>query len=316
MNDASFDSRAHWRTCMLAAAFLLAMDQGVKWLLTATLPLGEHVMVTSWFNLVHVLNPGAAFSFLANAGGWQRHALSGIGMVVSLVLSVLLWHGVRSRLETVAYVGLIGGACPVLGTSASRGARSARPARRGVIQWHRQYWRGVRPDVRLGTNACNLINDAHMDMPIAFLKRQAPICFAFLMGAGVWSSAWAQVTVDRAWARATVPNQTSTGAFMRVTAQKDVRLTGARSPVADIVEVHEMKMDNDVMRMRPVGNLQLKAGQSIELKSGGYHLMMMGLKQQLRTGQTVPLTLEFKAADGSVSKVDVKAIASFTPAAP
>ncbi len=55
-------------------------------------------------------NPGAAFSFLANAGGWQRHALSGIGIVVSLALAVLLWRGVRSRLETAAYVGLIGGA--------------------------------------------------------------------------------------------------------------------------------------------------------------------------------------------------------------
>jgi len=154
-----------------------------------------------------------------------------------------------------------------------------------------------------------------MDMTIAFLKSQAPICFALLMGVGLWTSAWAQVTIDRAWARATVPNQTATGAFMRVTAQKDVQLTGGRSPVAQVVEVHEMKMDNDVMRMRPAGNLRLKAGQSIELKSGGYHLMMMGLKQPLKAGDSVPLTLEFKAADGSVSKVDVKAIAGFTPPA-
>ena len=56
-----------------------------------------------------------------------------------------------------------------------------------------------------------------------------------VLGMGCWSSAQAQVTVERAWARATVPNQTTTGAFMRIAAQKDVRLTGARSPVADIV---------------------------------------------------------------------------------
>ena len=103
---------------------------------------------------------------------------------------------------------------------------------------------------------------------------------------------------------------------MRLTAQKDVRLTGVRSPLAGVVEVHEMKIDNGIMRMRPAGELPLKAGQSIELKSGGYHLMMMDLKQQLKAGEIVPLTLEFKVPDGSVSKVEVKAIAAFTQPAP
>ena len=67
-----------------------------------------------------------------------------------------------------------------------------------------------------------------------------------VLGLVCWSSAQAQVTVDRAWARTTVPNQTTTGAFMRITAQKDVRLTAVRSPVADMVEVHEMKMDKGI----------------------------------------------------------------------
>ncbi len=155
-----------------------------------------------------------------------------------------------------------------------------------------------------------------MPMSIEAFQRQAPICIALLLGLGLGSNVQAQVSVDRAWARATVQGQTATGAFMRVTAQKDVLLTGGRSPVADVVEVHEMKMDNDVMRMRPVGKLQLKAGQSIELRPGGLHLMMMGLKQPLKAGASVPLTLEFQAADGSVSTVDVKAIAGFTPPAP
>lgn len=149
-------------------------------------------------------------------------------------------------------------------------------------------------------------------MKIEILNRQAAIWGALVVGMGLWTGAQAQVTVDRAWVRATVPNQTASGAFMRVTAQKDVRLTGARSPVAGLVEVHEMTMDNGIMRMRPAGDLQLRAGQSIELKSGGYHLMMMDLKRQLKTGETVPLTLEFKAEDGRVSKVEVKAIAAFT----
>ena len=139
---------------------------------------------------------------------------------------------------------------------------------------------------------------------------------AALAGFGLWSGAQAQVTVERAWARTTVPNQSSSGAFMHITAQRDARLTGARSPVAGVVELHEMKIDNGIMRMRPVGELPLKAGQSIELKSGGYHLMMMDLKRQLKAGEIVPLTLEFKAPDGSVSQVMVKAVAAFTQPAP
>ena len=103
---------------------------------------------------------------------------------------------------------------------------------------------------------------------------------------------------------------------MRITADKDVQLTGVRSPVAGFVEVLEMTMDNGIMKMCAVGNLQLKAGQSVELKSGGYHLMMLELKQQIKQGETVPLTLEFRAADASISKVEVKAIASFFPPVP
>lgn len=110
MNIPPFSSRGRWGTSLLLAAALTLLDQSVKAFVATSLPLGSSVAVTPWFNLVHVLNPGAAFSFLADAGGWQRHVLSAIGIVVSLALAVLLWRGVRSRLETAAYVGLIGGA--------------------------------------------------------------------------------------------------------------------------------------------------------------------------------------------------------------
>ena len=103
-------SRGRWWLLMGVAALLLALDQGIKWVVAANLPLGEGITVTAWFNLVHVLNPGASFSFLADAGGWQRHALIAVGLAVSVALALLLWRGVRSRLETAAYVGLIGGA--------------------------------------------------------------------------------------------------------------------------------------------------------------------------------------------------------------
>lgn len=117
MNATPFDSSRHWPLWLAVAAGATALDQGVKGIVASALPLGDWVAVTAWFNLVHVLNPGAAFSLLADAGGWQRHALTAVGVVVSSVLAVLLWRGVRSRLEAVAYVGLIGGA---LGNVADR----------------------------------------------------------------------------------------------------------------------------------------------------------------------------------------------------
>ena len=74
------------------------------------MPLLTSIEVTSFFNLVHVLNPGAAFSFLADAGGWQRYLFVGLGTAVSAFLAFALWRGVHSRLETAAYIGLMGGA--------------------------------------------------------------------------------------------------------------------------------------------------------------------------------------------------------------
>jgi copper(I)-binding protein len=150
-----------------------------------------------------------------------------------------------------------------------------------------------------------------MSFPVA--NRVLSRCLAALLAAGLASAVHAQVTVDGAWARATVPNQSATGAFMRLTAQKDVVLTGASSPVAGIVEVHEMWLDRGIMRMRAADRVTLKAGQTIELKSGGLHIMMMDLKQQIKAGDLVPLTLSFKAADGTLSTVETNATAGFAP---
>ncbi|GIX54444.1 MAG TPA: signal peptidase II [Piscinibacter sp.] len=107
---------------MGVAALILLLDQGVKWMVAAHLPLGDGITVTAWFNLVHVLNPGASFSLLADAGGWQRHALTAVGIAVSVALAVLLRRGVRSRLEAAAYVGLIGGALGNVGDRLRIGA--------------------------------------------------------------------------------------------------------------------------------------------------------------------------------------------------
>ena len=149
-------------------------------------------------------------------------------------------------------------------------------------------------------------------MPTKTRRLRTQVCLTLLLGIGLHANVQAQITVERAWARATVPNQTATGAFMILIPQKDLLLTGASSPTAGVVELHEMKMDKDIMRMRPSGDMPLKAGQSVELKSGGLHIMMMDLKRQLKAGDVVPLTLTFKAVDGSILQREVKAIAGFS----
>lgn len=113
--------------------------------------------------------------------------------------------------------------------------------------------------------------------------------------------------VKGAWARATVQGQKATGAFMTLTANETGKLVGVSSPVAGVVEVHEMKMEGDVMRMRAVeGGLDLAAGQAVELKPGGYHVMLMDLKLPLQKDTTIPMTLVFKDGKGKESKLEVK----------
>ena len=114
------------------------------------------------------------------------------------------------------------------------------------------------------------------------------------------------VQVTDAWVRATVPGQKGTGAFMKLTAKEGTRLVGISSPVAGVAEVHEMKMENDIMKMRALPALDLPAGKTVELKSGGNHVMLMDLKQPLAKDSTVPLTLVFKNAKGAESKVELK----------
>lgn len=111
------------------------------------------------------------------------------------------------------------------------------------------------------------------------------------------------VDVKDAWVRPTVAGQKGTGGFMKITAKTPLTLVGVSSPVAGVAEVHEMKMDGDVMRMRAVPGLDLPAGKTVELKPGGYHLMLMDLKQALAKDSTVPVTLKFKDAKGKASEL-------------
>lgn len=111
------------------------------------------------------------------------------------------------------------------------------------------------------------------------------------------TAANAQVEAKNVWARATVSGQTATGAFMTLTAKEPVRLVGAASPVASVVEIHEMAMEGNVMRMRAVEALDLAAGKPVELKPGGYHVMLMDLNRTLKAGEKIAVELRFETKD-------------------
>jgi len=129
--------------------------------------------------------------------------------------------------------------------------------------------------------------------------------------------AWAQVEVKSAWVRGTVGAQKTTGAYMDISSAQAASLIGAESAVAGEAEVHEMRMDKNVMRMRAVPKLELPAGKTVELKPGGYHVMLIDLKRPLKKGDSVPLRLRIENKDKSVTTIEVKAeVRDATGAAP
>ena len=124
----------------------------------------------------------------------------------------------------------------------------------------------------------------------------------------VATQALAEVTVTEAWVRGTVATQKATGAFMKIRSTEDAKLVGAASPSASVVEVHEMSMKDNVMSMRAVDELPLPAGKTVELKPGGYHVMLIDLAKPLAAGDKVPVTLTIVGKDGTKSTLEVKAV--------
>lgn len=121
------------------------------------------------------------------------------------------------------------------------------------------------------------------------------------------TACWAEVTATEAWVRGTVPAQKATGAYMKLKSSEDAKLVGAASPAAKVVEVHEMAMKGNVMEMRAIDALALPAGATVELKPGGYHVMLIDLVKPLAAGEKVPVTLTVVGKDGKKSLVEVKA---------
>jgi copper(I)-binding protein len=121
------------------------------------------------------------------------------------------------------------------------------------------------------------------------------------------SAPFAQTQLKDPWVRATVAQQKATGLFVQITSASGGRLVEARSPVAGVVEIHEMVIDGNVMKMRAIPGLDLPAGKPVELKPGGYHVMLMDLKRPLNEGDTVPVTLIVESRDGKRETIDVQA---------
>jgi copper(I)-binding protein len=130
--------------------------------------------------------------------------------------------------------------------------------------------------------------------------------FALALLAAAALPALGQVKVTAPWVRGTVADQMATGAFMTLTASTAARLVGVGSPVAGVVEIHEMKLEGNVMRMRALEALDLPAGRAVDLKPGGYHVMLMDLRRPLKDGETVPLTLIIER-DGKREAIAVQA---------
>ena len=131
------------------------------------------------------------------------------------------------------------------------------------------------------------------------------------------SAVHAQTTVTEPWVRSTVAGQRATGAFLQITSAAGGKLVSASSPVAGVVEIHEMTMEGNVMKMRALSKgLDLPAGKAVALKPGGLHVMLMDLKQPLKAGDTVPLSLVVEGAANKRETIEVKATVRGAQAAP
>jgi periplasmic copper chaperone A len=135
------------------------------------------------------------------------------------------------------------------------------------------------------------------------------ICRAIVLVSVLCLPQWAHadVTVSKPWVRATVPGQKVAAAYMEIRSSENAALVGAASPAAKTAEVHEMSMDNGVMKMRETPRLELPAGKTVALKPGGYHVMLTDIVKPLKAGDTVPITLTVETPDKQRKTVKVKA---------
>ena len=110
------------------------------------------------------------------------------------------------------------------------------------------------------------------------------------------------------WARASVPGQKVAGIYMELIPRESLRLTGVKSPAAETAQVHQMKLENGIMRMRGLPFLDLPAGRAVKLRPGGYHVMLFDLRHSLVPGQKVKLELTFEDRAKRLHQVPIEAV--------
>ncbi|MGE5271620.1 MAG: copper chaperone PCu(A)C [Thiohalocapsa sp.] len=121
------------------------------------------------------------------------------------------------------------------------------------------------------------------------------------------------VAIENAWARATPAKAENGAAYLTLRAADANRLTGISTPVAKKAELHQMKMEGSVMKMRQVAGIDLPPGKAVTLKPGGFHIMLVGLNQRLQPGQSIPLTLHFAKGGDEQVTAPVEAVGAMGP---
>jgi periplasmic copper chaperone A len=124
----------------------------------------------------------------------------------------------------------------------------------------------------------------------------------FALAASTWlpaAVAAQPVVVSDAWVRAPAPGQKVAAAYMELTSRMNLLLVAVASPAAAAVELHNTAVEGGVMKMRPVGRIELPAGKAVKLAPGGLHAMLVDLKHPLKAGDKVQLTLTVQRPDNS-----------------
>ncbi len=151
-------------------------------------------------------------------------------------------------------------------------------------------------------------------MPIARTPQLAALLSAMLLQTGTALAQPAPVVVDQPWSRATPPSARTAAVYATLTSATGDRLTGVSSPASRQAEVHEMRMDGTVMRMRELPDgLALPAGAPVTLMPGGLHIMLTDLVAPLKQGQTVHLRLTFAKAPPMDIDAPVAALGAGAP---
>ncbi|MFZ4406295.1 MAG: copper chaperone PCu(A)C [Paracraurococcus sp.] len=129
------------------------------------------------------------------------------------------------------------------------------------------------------------------------MHRRSLFAAPFLLALPASAQPTGELTITRPWTRAAGQNGTGAG-FLGIgnAGRAADRLIGASAPIARVTEIHTHVREGDILRMRPVEAIEIPAGQTVTLQPGGFHLMLIGLKEPLIQGQAVPVTLRFERA--------------------